>query len=173
MEPPYPGQGKPIPPELGEGDWVVENRIFLTTNDLPNSPIQMSHAGNDCFRFQASRIARVMGISVPDIIQANRDGKLGVTNKTIDPRPGTSGAMRFRFVLGVRSFVFTVGWGRPLAQFSHTKLRDRRSSLAITSLAFCFLQVARAFSSSWLIVALPLSISVYSATKPTHRPPFR
>jgi hypothetical protein len=44
------------------------------------------------------------------------------------------------------------------------RLRDRRSSLAMTSLAFSFLQAASALSSSGRSLRLPLSISVNSAT---------
>jgi hypothetical protein len=46
------------------------------------------------------------------------------------------------------------------------KLRERRSSLAMTSFALCFLQAASAFSNSGLSFRFPLSISVNSAADP-------
>jgi hypothetical protein len=52
----------------------------------------------------------------------------------------------------------------------NAKFRDKRSSLAITSLALCRLQIARAFSNSGLSLRLPLSISVNSAMS-SHRLP--
>jgi hypothetical protein len=36
----------------------------------------------------------------------------------------------------------------------NARLRDRRSSLAMTSLAFCFLQAASAFSKFWPVILL-------------------
>ena len=51
----------------------------------------------------------------------------------------------------------------------NAKLRDRRSSLAMTSLALCFLQAVSAFSNSGLSFRFPLSISVNSAIR-VHRP---
>ena len=52
------------------------------------------------------------------------------------------------------------------------RLRDSRSSLAMTSLAFCRLQIVKAFSSSGRSSRLPLSISVNSPIS-DQVPPFR
>src|ERR1700730_6464221 len=51
----------------------------------------------------------------------------------------------------------------------NAKLRDSRSSFAMTSLAFSFLQARRAFSNSGRSLRLPLSTSVNSSTS-AHRP---
>jgi hypothetical protein len=54
----------------------------------------------------------------------------------------------------------------------NARLRDKRSSLAMTSLALCLRQAASAFCSSGRALRLPLSTSVNSSTS-RQGPPLR
>lgn len=116
----YPGQGTNIPESLGRGAWVVEPFIYLSLDDAatvappPSGQIDLggllpTAAGNKALKFGAARIASVMGITVDQLIQANRSGKLQVTNWVIPPKPGDLRTMRFRFTLDGRVFEITSG----------------------------------------------------------------
>ena len=120
MKPPYPGQGNPLPPSLGKGQWVVENAIFLSDEPYapPPAPEKQSTSairplpdGANGLCFEAARVATVMRISVEDLLEANQAGKLAVSNWEVTPKPGDRKAMRYRFSLDVRHFDATIGYG--------------------------------------------------------------
>ena len=120
MKPPYPGQGNPLPPSLGKGQWVVENAIFLSDEPYapPPAPEKQSTSamrslphGAIGLCFEAAHVATVMRISVEDLLEANQAGKLAVSNWEVTPKPGDRKAMRYRFSLDVRHFDATIGYG--------------------------------------------------------------
>ena len=127
MKPPYPGQGNPLPPSLGKGQWEVHNAIFLSDEPFAAPPVRVKHSslvirplpdGSNGLCFGAAHVATVMRISVEDLLEANQAGKLAVSNWEVTPKPFAHKAMRYRFSLDVRHFDATVGYrpswaGRP------------------------------------------------------------
>jgi hypothetical protein len=109
---PYPGQGKDIPANLGRGAWISEPVLYLSLDDLETeegTTLRGGGAGVQAIEIGAARVAKLMGISVEDLMLANREGRLFVANKIVDPQPGMTSAMRFRFDVGDRNAYLTLG----------------------------------------------------------------
>lgn len=84
-----------MPPEVAQGDWIVEGLIVLSTEPDtdrvgPSRPI----------RLPAADIARAMNITAAEVLRANRAKRLVLTNKIVPPRGGVGRAMRFRITIG-------------------------------------------------------------------------
>ena len=112
---PFPGQGKPIPEALGKGEWIFENVIFLSIAEtafgldppsaqgrVGRNEFVQSPSGKECIRIDAGVIAKTMGLSVDELLAANRSGKLMAANKIAAPR-------RFKLTLGELSCEVTIG----------------------------------------------------------------
>jgi len=131
MKPPYPGQGNPLPPSLGKGQWVVDNAIFLSDEPFAAPPARVKQSslvirplpdGSNGLCFDAAHVATVMRISVEDLLEANQAGKLAVSNWEVTPKPFAHKAMRYRFSLDVRHFDATIGYRPSWAGLRSAKL---------------------------------------------------
>jgi hypothetical protein len=116
MDPPYPGQGNPVPDDVGRGYWIYESIAWLDTQSQnaappgPSGQIALDSVRQESgIKFEAARVAAAMQISVDRLLEANKLGKLKLSNWTVDPRPGDQRAMRFRLSFDSHYFEITIG----------------------------------------------------------------
>jgi len=112
--PPYPGQGTAIPKEMGNGDWIYLNIAFLDLDDPttavpgPTGQVDLEPVRKSAVRFGAAQVAAAMGISVRNLMRANRKGKLALASQPVS-KPGVSSAMRFRLSFDQYFYEITSG----------------------------------------------------------------
>ncbi len=115
MNPPYPGQGEPIPDRFGRGRWIVRNlAILFDESDAANPVSEMRAAlppvgvsANPILAFNAPGIAVLAGVSTQDVIDANKAGTLQISNQILRSAPDGTHTMRFYFTIGGRTCAFT------------------------------------------------------------------
>jgi hypothetical protein len=119
---PLEGQGKPLPSDCPyEGEWLVENVIFLYRpleqhSSAPRAKrrrtrkFQLSD-GQWCFGFDSMLLAQALGVGNEQIFNANRNGTL--TLVSVRRHHGATHAMSYAFRLGDRRTEVTIKGGAP------------------------------------------------------------
>jgi hypothetical protein len=112
----YPGQGKDIPSQMGRGAWIHEPFLFLSLDDETTAEgdvhiggLVPTASGTNAVGIGAKRVAKLMVVTVAELMDGNKRGALQVANKVVSPAPGIDRAMRFQFRLGERRAELTVG----------------------------------------------------------------
>ena len=109
----YPGQGNPLPPSMGQGQWIVENLASISTGEVnftalpPEVRSELVEFGY--VHFEAKEVAAAMGVTVEELLRANETGQLRLENKSNKPGPGRL----FRLSFGERYCVALID--RPAA----------------------------------------------------------
>ena len=99
--PPYLGQGKPLPKEIGlDGDWIIENQVllcrFLHGKHGLAFPV-ISTTGADCVGFDADLLAEKMETDGKTLLEMNRCHALSVSFGPDVPSRGADKATFFEF----------------------------------------------------------------------------
>lgn len=106
--PPFPGQRKPVPENIGRGFWIAEDVAYLSTDDTHDGREETIHLmpplpdGTSPYVFSASMVASAFRIPVDFLLAANGAGKLGLVpvDHEFAPRQDGSFILKFRFLLG-------------------------------------------------------------------------
>jgi hypothetical protein len=85
-QPPYPGQGKPVPAETGiHGTWVIEGEVFIFRADPPRSMGEFGGItrpdGYECDGFDADFLADHLKITPDEVMDLNRRKQLMVERR--------------------------------------------------------------------------------------------
>lgn len=94
-DPPYPGQGTPLPEALNlDGQWVHEGRAFLFVSSSSGTQDQLlgleDNDGTTAEGFDANVIAEKLGVSIASLLEINRLKQLRLVWSAI----GTIGSAR-------------------------------------------------------------------------------
>jgi len=114
-KPPYPGQGEPIPANLGKGTWIVRDLAILFDDYEAGSPAAemratlppMGASINPVFAFNAPGIATLAHVPVEEIIQSNRSKTLQIGNRILRSTPDGVHTMRFFFTIDGKTCAFS------------------------------------------------------------------
>jgi hypothetical protein len=114
-KPPYPGQGEPIPANLGKGAWIVRDMAILFDEaeaEGPSSEMRAAlpptgTAANPVFAFNAPGIAALAQLPPEEIIRANRSRTLQIGNQLLRSTPDGIHTMRFFFTIDGKTSAFT------------------------------------------------------------------
>jgi hypothetical protein len=121
MNPPYPGQGEPIPSYMGKGTWIVRDLAILFDDAEPGNPTAEMRAAlppigasmNPVFAFNAPGIAALAGVPVDDVIEANRSKTLQLGNQHLRSTPDGIHTMRFFFTINGQTCAFSADVAPP------------------------------------------------------------
>jgi hypothetical protein len=122
FNPPYPGQGEPIPTHLGRGTWIVRDLAILFDDALPTDPASEmrptlpptgASSANPILAFNAPGIASLAGVSVAHIVEVNRKKTLQIQNQILSSSPDGTHTMRFYFTIDGRTCAFTADVAPP------------------------------------------------------------
>jgi hypothetical protein len=122
-KPPYPGQGEPIPANLGKGSWIVRDLAILFDDPHPDNPTAEMNAAlpptgvstNPVLTFNAPGIAALTQVSVDDVIQANKNRTLQIGNQIVRSTADGIHTMRFYFTINGKTSAFTADVTTPTA----------------------------------------------------------
>ena len=121
INPPYPGQGEPIPENLGRGTWIVRDLAILFDEAASADPSSEMRAAlppigvsaNPILAFNAPGIALLAGVSTQHVIDANKAGTLQISNQILRSAPDGTHTMRFYFTIGGRTCAFSADVAPP------------------------------------------------------------
>jgi hypothetical protein len=110
---PLKGQGKPLPPDFPyQGEWLLENRIFLyrpaAQTSLGGGSPEMTPTLNEgtpdwCFGINSMQLAWTLRVGSEEIFKHNRAGTLFlVRTDDVPPTHGATHAKRYIFQIGDR-----------------------------------------------------------------------
>jgi hypothetical protein len=114
--PPYPGQGRPLPAELGlDGAWVIADRIFLFCTDPPGAygellGVVLPQSGREAEGFDADILAQHLGMDANRLLLCNQMRQLKFGLKRISPM--LSWDVCFRVVVQTPDEGLTYTFGR-------------------------------------------------------------
>ena len=114
-KPPYPGQGEPIPANLGKGTWIVRDMAILFDDSGMGAPTSEMRAAlpptgasmNPVLAFNAPGIASLMQLPVEIVIRANKNRTLQIENQLLRSTTDGIHTMRFVFVIEGKTSAFT------------------------------------------------------------------
>jgi hypothetical protein len=114
-KPPYPGQGEPIPANLGKGTWIVRDLAILFDDPHPDNPTAemravlppMNASMNPVFVFNTPGIASLARVSTEEVIRANRNRSLQIGNQLLRSTTDGIHTMRFFFTIDGKTSAFT------------------------------------------------------------------
>lgn len=114
-KPPYPGQGEPIPANLGKGTWIIRDMAVLFDGPHPDDPTAEMRAVlpptrasmNPIFAFNAPGIAALARVTPDVVIEANRKGTLQIQNQILRSSNDGLHTMRFYFTIDGKTSAFT------------------------------------------------------------------
>ncbi len=115
MNPPYPGQGEPIPQHLGQGTWIVRDLAILFDDAHPSDPAAEMRAAlppigaspNPVLAFNAAGIAALAGVPTAQVIEVNKKKTLRIGNQILRSAPDGTHTMRFFFTIDGHTCAFT------------------------------------------------------------------
>src|ERR1700761_3723115 len=95
INPPYPGQGEPIPSHLGRGTWIVRDFAILFDDAQPSDPASemrpalapIGASPNPILAFNAPGIAALAGVPVAHLVELNRKKALQISNQILRSAP--------------------------------------------------------------------------------------
>jgi hypothetical protein len=93
-EPPYDGQGKPIPSVMGlEGAWIKAETIFICTKGAPDHAFTaISAKGNGCVGLEAQWLAEKLDTTVAGLLDMNRSFGINASVTKTVPQAGAARA---------------------------------------------------------------------------------
>jgi len=114
-KPPYPGQGEPIPSNLGKGSWIVRDMAILFDDDEAGAPGAEMRAAlpptgnllNPVLAFNAPAIAALVRMPADEVIRANRSRTLQLGNQLLRSSPDGVHTMRFFVTINGKTSAFT------------------------------------------------------------------
>jgi hypothetical protein len=121
MNPPYPGQGEPIPEHLGKGTWIIRHMAILFDDSEPDNRTAEMRATlpptgaspNPVLAFNAPGIAALARVAVEDMIEANRNQRLQISNQLLPSTSDGVHTMRFFFTLDGQTCAFSADVAPP------------------------------------------------------------
>lgn len=115
INPPYPGQGEPIPPHLGSGTWIVRDLAILFDDAHPGDPAAemrpalppIGASANPILAFNAPGIAALAGVPAAHVVDVNKKKALQISNQILRSAPDGTHTMRFFFTIDGHTSAFT------------------------------------------------------------------
>jgi len=79
----HAGQGRPVPPSVGKGAWLIENQAFLNVDEPGQGLVTygippVAPTGAPCLSVSAHEVAWHLGVDVAQLLEANASGSLGL-----------------------------------------------------------------------------------------------
>lgn len=119
MSIPLVGQGNPLPGDFPyRGQWLLEPRVFLYTPDDPSQSAAdavqftawVQPAQDDwSFGFDAAQLAANLGVTMAELLEANRARSLMLENVYADTPTGDGASQKiYEFRLGITTANITV-----------------------------------------------------------------
>ena len=77
----HAGQGRPVPPSVGKGAWLIENQAFLNVDEPGQGPVtyeipRVAPTGSPRLSVSAHQVACHLGVDVAQLLEANASGSL-------------------------------------------------------------------------------------------------
>jgi len=82
----HAGQGRPVPPSVGKGAWLIENQVFLNVDEPGQGSFTYeispsASTGSPCLSVSAHKVAWHLGVDVAQLLEANASGSLGLLHE--------------------------------------------------------------------------------------------
>ena len=82
----HAGQGRPVPPSVGKGAWLIENQVFLNVDEPGKGPVtyeipRVAPTGSPRLSVSAHQVACHLGVDVAQLLEANASGSLGLLHE--------------------------------------------------------------------------------------------
>jgi len=82
----HAGQGRPVPPSVGKGAWLIENQVFLNVDEAGQGSFTYeispsASTGSPCLSVSAHKVAWHLGVDVAQLLEANASGSLGLLHE--------------------------------------------------------------------------------------------